>query len=67
MHRPTERIVHTMAFAIPVVEHWLEQEIGKRVHCEGSIRHLLHHGATPRSVLNTDYYSLYILSNLHSN
>ena len=24
MHHPTDRIPHTMAFVIPVVEHWLE-------------------------------------------
>ena len=27
MHHPTDRIVHIMAFVIPVVEHWLKQEI----------------------------------------
>ena len=27
MHHPTDRIVHTMAFVMAVVEHWLEQEI----------------------------------------
>ena len=27
MHYPTDRIAHTMAFIIPVMEHWLEQEI----------------------------------------
>ena len=26
MHHPTDRIIHTMAFAKPVVEHWLERE-----------------------------------------
>ena len=26
MHHPTDRIVHTMAFVIPVVEHWLEHK-----------------------------------------
>ena len=28
MHHPTDRIVHTTAFVTPVVEHWLEREIG---------------------------------------
>ena len=28
MHHPTDRIAHTMAFVTPVVEHWLEREIG---------------------------------------
>ena len=27
MHHPTDRIAHTTAFVIPVVEHWLEQEM----------------------------------------
>ena len=28
MHHPTDRITHTTAFVTPVVEHWLEREIG---------------------------------------
>ena len=32
MHQPTDRIAHTMAFVIPVVEHWLEREIAQWVH-----------------------------------
>ena len=32
-----DRIAHTMAFVIPVVEHWLEQDIAEWVHHEGSI------------------------------
>ena len=27
MHHATDRITHTMAFATPVAEHWLEQEM----------------------------------------
>ena len=38
MHHPTDCIVHTMVFVIPVMEHWLEQEIAQWVHHEGSIR-----------------------------
>ena len=38
MHHPTDRISHTTAFGIPVVEHWLEQEIAQWVYHEGSIR-----------------------------
>ena len=38
MHHPTDRIVHTMAFVIPVMEHCLEQEIAQWVHHEGSIQ-----------------------------
>ena len=32
MHLPTDRIAHTTAFVIPVVEHWLEREIAQWVH-----------------------------------
>ena len=32
MHHPTDRIVHTTAFVIPVMEHWLEREIAQWVH-----------------------------------
>ena len=31
MHHPTDRIIHTTAFVIPVVEHWLEREIAQWV------------------------------------
>ena len=31
-------IAHTMAFVIPVVEHWLKREIAQWVHHEGLIR-----------------------------
>ena len=27
MHHPTDRIAHTTAFVIPVVEHWLEHQM----------------------------------------
>ena len=27
MHHPTDRIIHTTAFVIPVMEHWLERKI----------------------------------------
>ena len=29
MHHPTDRITHKTAFVIPVLEHWLEQEIAQ--------------------------------------
>ena len=32
MHHPTDRIAHTTAFVIPVVEHWLKREIAQWVH-----------------------------------
>ena len=32
MHHPTDRIAHTTAFVMPVVEHWLEREIAQWVH-----------------------------------
>ena len=38
MHHPTDRIARTTAFVIPVVEHWLEQDIAQWVHHEGLIR-----------------------------
>ena len=39
MHHPTDMIAHTTAFVTPVVEHWLEREMGSvgSPH-EGSIR-----------------------------
>ena len=27
INHPTDKIVHTMAFVLPVMKHWLEQEI----------------------------------------
>ena len=32
MHHPTDRITYTMAFATPVMEHWLKREIAQWVH-----------------------------------
>ena len=29
MHHPTDRIAHTTAFVTPIVDHWLEREIGQ--------------------------------------
>ena len=29
MHHATDRITHTTAFVTPVVEHWMEYEIGE--------------------------------------
>ena len=53
MHHPTDRVVHTMIFVTPVVEHWLEQEIA---HCSMGPRiankhheQTLHHRAMPHS------------------
>ena len=39
MHHPTDRIIHTTDFVMPVVEHWLEQKMGPPH--EGSIRRLI--------------------------
>ena len=36
----TNKITHTMAFDIPVMEHWLEREIAQWVHHDGSIKQL---------------------------
>ena len=38
MHHPTDRITHTMAFATPVVEHWLEQEIAQAAYINQILR-----------------------------
>ena len=38
MHHPTDRIAHTTAFVIPVMEHRLGQDIAQWVHHEGTIR-----------------------------
>ena len=38
MHHTAERIAHTTAFVIPVVEHWLEREIAQVIRHEGSIQ-----------------------------
>ena len=35
MHHPTDRITHTTAFVTPVVEHWLEREIGEGMESVG--------------------------------
>ena len=43
MLHPTDRIAHSTAIVIPVVEHWLEREIAQWVHHEGSIRRPSHH------------------------
>ena len=32
MHNPTDRIAHTTAFVVPVVEHWVEREIAQWIH-----------------------------------
>ena len=37
MQYPTDRLAHTMAFAIPVVEHWMEREIVQWVHMSETI------------------------------
>ena len=38
MHHSTDRIGHTMAFVIPVMEHWLERQISQWVHHKGLIQ-----------------------------
>ena len=42
MHDPIYRIVHTMVFVTPVVEHWLEREIVQWVHMRGRSKYELH-------------------------
>ena len=48
--------MHTTAFAIPVVEHWLEQEMAQWVNDEGSIQQ-------PMCVLPWSYISLLYVKN----
>ena len=38
IHNPTNKIAYIMFFVIPVMEHWLEQEIAQCVNHEGSIQ-----------------------------
>ena len=54
MHHPTDRIAHTTAFVTPVMENWLEREIGQWVHHEGRSDDPLHHELTllPRSYIS---------------
>ena len=49
MHNPTDRIAHTTAFVIPVIEHWLEREPNNRK--EGNVLFI--------DALNTFYLRLY--------
>ena len=35
IHHTTVGIVHAMVFVIPIMEHWLEQEVAQWVHQEG--------------------------------
>ena len=77
LYVPSHRLaVHTTAFVIPVVEHWLDWEIVQWVHHKGSIQRTMskrsYHGATSRSrywgksmwshydVCYTSYIFLYI-------
>ena len=38
MHQPTNRITHTTAFVIPVMDHWVGEEIAQWVYHEELIR-----------------------------
>ena len=38
---PTDRITHTTAFVTPVVEHWLEREIGTCRRQVGNVKHII--------------------------
>ena len=55
MHNPTDRIAHTMAFVVLVVEHWLEQEIAQISTMKDRSDDLSHH---ERSLLPWSYISL---------
>ena len=61
MYHPTDRITHTTAFVIPVVEHWLEREIAQWVHSmKDRSDDPSHH---ERTLLPQSYISLPSLSN----
>ena len=64
MHQSTDRIVHTRAFVIPVLEHWLEQEIAQWVHREPlHLDQKLYHRAECRSYM---YVCVYIYTHTHT-
>ena len=50
MHHPTDRVAHTTAFVTPVVENWLEREIGIR---ETYLRVHIHSGFRTRPLAGT--------------
>ena len=59
MHHPTDRIPHTTAFGISIVEHWLEREIAQWVHpmkidpmTHRTMSERSYHGATSRSLVS---------------
>ena len=53
MHHPTDRIAHTTAFVIPVVEHWLEWEKAQWVHHMKDVSNdPSHHEPLPRSYIS---------------
>ena len=60
MHHPTDKIAHTTAFVIPVVEHWLEREIAQWVYpMKDRLDDPSHHERTllPRSYISLPYAS----------
>ena len=65
MHHPTDRIAHTTAFVTPVVEHWLEREIGLKRKHNIAILKLLFMYFHPEMVKQIKYFS--ISEVLHSN
>ena len=58
IHHHTDRITHTTAFVIPVMEHWMEREIAQWVHHEGLIRER-ERNVLFNDALNTFYLRLY--------
>ena len=54
MHHPTDRIAHTTVFVTPVVEHWLEREMGieqvKQIEEKEKVR-----GDLKNKLIKTDY------------
>ena len=62
MHHPTDRIAHTTIFVTPVVEHWLEWEIGQWVNHKGSIRRPIALSANALTIFMTKCHTYSLIS-----
>ena len=70
MHHPTDRIAHTTAFVIPVVEHWQEREIAQWVnHMNDRSDDPSHHERTPlpRSYIDLNKWQMSLCNNSSDN
>ena len=61
MHHPTDRIGCTTVFIIPVMEHWLEQEIAQWVHHEVTIHFVTKDAVSKGANKNTKIVTLLML------